>query len=46
MKKIKYTSLVLGVFSFLVALAPMIDIGTMCGFVWGEPEYPSEKDYV
>jgi len=43
--KTKLHNIAMSFFATLIATAPLLDTTTMCIGPWGEPEYPSEKDY-
>jgi len=37
-------NMLFNLFAFMIAAAPAIDIATRCGFIWGEPDFPSEEE--
>ena len=43
MKKIKFGNMLLSLFTLLIAVAPLLDIGTRSTLGWGESEFPTNK---
>jgi len=43
MKKLQNSGMLLSVFTFLIAAAPLIDMSSRSTFTaWGQPDYPQE----